>query len=49
MTNPSSGNALSRDVSHRSALEAGQALESAEPKPELSAARRQEVQLNIGR
>ena len=43
------GNALSRDVSHRSALEAGQALESAGPKLDPSAARRQQVQLNIGR
>ena len=43
------GNALSRDVSHRSALEAGQAVEPSEPKLEKSAGRRQEVQLNIGR
>jgi conjugative relaxase-like TrwC/TraI family protein len=43
------GNALSREVSHRSALEAGQAVESAAPKQEPSAARRQEVQVTISR
>jgi ATP-dependent exoDNAse (exonuclease V) alpha subunit len=43
------GNALSRDVSHRSALEAGQALEPATPKLEPSAERHQEVQRSIRR
>ena len=43
------GNALSREVSHRSALEAGQAVEPSGPKVEKSVGRRQEVQLTISR
>jgi conjugative relaxase-like TrwC/TraI family protein len=43
------GHALSRDVSHRSALETGQAVEPTAPKLEPSAVRRQGVHLSIGR
>ena len=43
------GEALGRDVSHRSAIELGRAPESPAPKLEPSTARRQEVQLSIGR
>ena len=42
------GEALSRDVSHRSAIEIGRAPELPAPKLEPSKARRQEVQLSIG-
>jgi len=43
------GEALGRDVSHRSAIELGRAPESPAPKLEPSGVRRQEVQLSIGR
>jgi ATP-dependent exoDNAse (exonuclease V) alpha subunit len=43
------GNALSRETSHRSAMELGQVQEPSTQKPEPSAARRQEIQLTIGR
>jgi conjugative relaxase-like TrwC/TraI family protein len=43
------GEALSRDVSHRSAIELGRAPDSPAPKLEPSTARRQEVQLSISR
>ena len=41
--------ALSREVSHRSALELGRAPESSAPKRERSVAQREEVELTIGR
>jgi ATP-dependent exoDNAse (exonuclease V) alpha subunit len=43
------GAALSRDVSHRSAIELGRAQESPGQKHDPSKARRQEVQLGISR
>jgi conjugative relaxase-like TrwC/TraI family protein len=43
------GVALSREVSHRSALELGRAPESSAPKQERSVARPEEVELSIGR
>jgi hypothetical protein len=43
------GEALGRDVSKRSSIELGRAPESPAPKLEPSTARRQEVQLSIGR
>ena len=43
------GAVLSRDVSHRSALESSLEKESSAPKLEPSTARRQEVRLSIGR
>jgi ATP-dependent exoDNAse (exonuclease V) alpha subunit len=43
------GDALSREVSHRSAMESSLALESSAPKLEPSKTQRQQVQLTIAR
>jgi ATP-dependent exoDNAse (exonuclease V) alpha subunit len=43
------GEALSRDVSHRSAIEIGRAPEVSAPKLEQSVARRKEAELTIAR